>query len=341
MYKRWLWYKHILGKLTRRRLFNILRLWLSFYLSKWLSKPIVWAYPTHIAVEPTTACNLRCPECPSGLRSFSRPTGHLSFDLYRRLVDEISPLATTLTLYFQGEPYLHPQFTDLVRYAADKALFTITSTNGHFLNEQNAKKTILSGLDRLIVSVDGATQHTYAAYRRGGNLQRVLEGIQVLLDCRKAMSSSTPEVVLQFLVLRPNEHEIPQIRQLARQLGVDRLVLKTAQVYDYEHGSSLIPTLARYSRYRQLSDGRYVIKNPLKNQCWRMWNGCVMTWDGRIVPCCFDKDAQHELGILSPDITFGSIWFSEAYNRFRQQILRSRQQIDICRNCSEGLRVWY
>ncbi|WP_038028574.1 radical SAM/SPASM domain-containing protein [Thermonema rossianum] len=339
MRKRLAWYVHCMRKLTARRLLNFFQLWLSFHLSKALRRPLVWGAPAAIAVEPTTACNLRCPECPSGLRRFSRPTGKLSFELYRRMIDEVAPKALYLTLYFQGEPYLHPQFFELVNYAHRKGLFTITSTNGHFLDAERARHTVESGLDRLIVSIDGVTQQSYAAYRKEGQLQKVLEGIREIVAWKKKLRSLTPEVVLQFLVVRPNEHEIPAIRQLAKELGADRLVLKTAQIYDFEDGSPLIPTIERYSRYRQLPNGKYAIKNSLKNQCWRMWNGFVMTWDGRLVPCCFDKDAQHQMGQF-PQQSIAAIWQSPPYRQFRQQLLHARKNIDICRNCSEGLKVW-
>jgi radical SAM protein with 4Fe4S-binding SPASM domain len=339
MRKQLAWYVHCMRKLSMRRLLNLFKLWLSFHVSKTLRRPFVWGAPAAIAIEPTTACNLRCPECPSGLRQFSRPTGNLSVELYRRMIDEVAPQALYLTLYFQGEPYLHPHFFELVDYARRKGLFTITSTNGHFLDSRRAHLTVVSGLDRLIISIDGVTQQSYAAYRKGGKLKQVLEGIQEVIHWKKELDSLTPEIVLQFLVVRPNEHEIPAIRQLAKEVGADRLVLKTAQIYDFENGSPLIPTIERYSRYRRLPNGKYSIKNPLKNQCWRMWNGFVMTWDGRLVPCCFDKDAQHQMGQF-PRQSIKDIWYSPTYQHFRQQLLHARKNIDICRNCSEGLKVW-
>jgi hypothetical protein len=74
--------------------------------------------------------------------------------------------------------------------------------------------------------------------------------------------------------------------------------LKTAQVYDYKNGNELIPENEQYSRYKKNSDGTYSIKNSLENNCWKLWHSCVITWDGKVVPCCFDKDAQYQLGDL-------------------------------------------
>lgn len=115
--------------------------------------------------------------------------------------------------------------------------------------------------------------------------------------------------------------------------------IKTAQIYDFENGHDLIPEQETYSRYKKGASGKYEIKNELLNQCWRMWQGCVITWDGKIVPCCFDKDAKYQLGNLQTE-RFESIWYSEAYTNFRRSVLKSRNQIDICTNCTEGTKVW-
>ena len=82
-----------------------------------------------------------------------------------------------LIFYFQGEPYLNPDFLDMVKYASGKKIYTATSTNAHYLNDANARRTIESGLDRLIISIDGTTQETYQQYRVGGHLNKVLEGL--------------------------------------------------------------------------------------------------------------------------------------------------------------------
>ena len=152
---------NFISKLTPRRLWNACKLLMSYYATKWTGKAIQWGLPMTISIEPTTACNLRCPECPSGLRAFSRPTGNLKQDFFRKTIDELHKQLIYLIFYFQGEPYINPGFLDMVKYAKDKGIYTITSTNGHFLNDDNAKKTIESGLDRMIISVDGTTQETY------------------------------------------------------------------------------------------------------------------------------------------------------------------------------------
>lgn len=295
--------------------------------------------PISIGIEPTTSCNLRCPECPSGLRSFSRPTGMLEESLFKSLIDQLKDTLTYLTFYFQGEPYLHPKFLSLVKYASQQNIYTATSTNAHYLTDKQARDTVESGLDRLIISLDGTDQETYQQYRVGGSIEKVLEGTRNILKWRKELRSKTPYVVFQFLVVKPNEHQIPTVQKLAKEIGVDNVLLKTAQIYDYKNGSELMPTIDKYSRYKKTNEGTWSIKNQLLNHCWKMWNSCVVTWDGKVVPCCFDKDAHYTLGDLKKN-SFEEIWRSDAYNDFRRSILRSREEIEICKNCTEGTKVW-
>ena len=328
-----------LKKQSPKRLVNAFQIWKSYHQSKTSSIPKIIGLPLGISIEPTTSCNLRCPECPSGLRSFTRPTGMLSEHMFERVIDQLAPVLTNLTFYFQGEPYLNPKFLDMVKYASDRKVFTSTSTNAHYLSDESSKKTIESGLDRLIISIDGVSQETYEQYRIGGQLGKVLEGTKNILNWKKKLKSRSPHVVFQFLVVKPNEHDIPRLYQLANELGVDEVKLKTAQIYDYRNGSTLIPDNPKYSRYEKGLDGFYSIKNPMDNQCWKMWSSSVITWDGKVVPCCFDKDASHIMGDINNQ-SFEEVWIGPIYQSFRKAILNSRSEIEICKNCTEGLKVW-
>ena len=257
----------------------------------------------------------------------------------RKIIDEVSDHVLYLTFYFQGEPYLHPAFLEMVKYVSQKKIFTATSTNAHYLSDENAKRTVESGLDRLIISIDGTTQEVYEQYRVGGKLSKVIEGTKNIIKWKRALHSRKPFVIFQFLVVKPNEHQIEEVKKLGAELGVDDVSFKTAQIYDYANGSDLIPTIDYYSRYAKTDDGHFTIKNKMLNHCWKSWHSCVITWDGAVVPCCFDKDAQHTLGDLKQS-TFKALWQSPAYKNFRGALLRGRNEIDICRNCTDGTRVW-
>lgn len=327
------------SKLTLPRIWNSGKVISSYFYSKFLGNSAIAGLPISISIEPTTSCNLRCPECPSGLRSFSRPTGMLKPELFQKVIDELAPTLSYLIFYFQGEPYLHPQLLEMVSYASGRNIYTATSTNAHYLDDEAAKKTVESGLDRLIISIDGADQATYESYRIGGKLSKVIEGTKNIIKWKKVLKSSTPHVIFQFLVVRPNETQVEKIHEMAEELGVDEVALKTAQIYDFKNGSDLIPVNEKYSRYKKGRDGTYEIKNELLDHCWKMWHSCVITWDGKVVPCCFDKDAHFVLGDLNEN-SFKELWQAKKYTKFRQSLLKSRSEIEICKNCTEGTKVW-
>jgi radical SAM protein with 4Fe4S-binding SPASM domain len=260
----------------------------------------------------------------------------LTLELYKKIVDQLKDHLLYMILYFQGEPYLNPQLFEFVRYARKNKIYTATSTNGHYLTNENAKKTIESGLNRLIISLDGIGQEEYSTYRVGGRYDRVIEGIKNMVRWKRELKSSTPHIIVQFIVFRSNEHQLDQVKKFCKEWGVDELQFKTAQINDYKNGSPLIPTLDLYSRYRKLSDGTYELKNSLPNRCYRMWSSSVITWDGLTVPCCFDKDADYRMGDLK-EIPFKDIWHGKLFNDFRTKVFTNRKQTDICQNCTEGM----
>lgn len=327
-------------KLTAARLWNGVKVLSSFYLSRFLKKPVQWGYPVSISFEPTTSCNLRCPECPSGLRAFTRPTGMLQKDFFKETIDDLHKELLYLIFYFQGEPYLNTDFLEMVKYASGKRIYTATSTNAHYLTDEAARKTVESGLDRLIISIDGTTQDVYKQYRIGGNIDKVIAGAKNIVKWKKELNSKTPFVFFQFLVVKPNEHQVEDIKKLAKEVGVDEVRFKTAQVYDYKTDpNNLIPVNNKFSRYNKNLDGSFTPKNKLANRCWKLQHSNVITWDGLVVPCCFDKDAQHRLGNLKNE-SFKTIWHNSNYKQFRADLMQGRKNIDICANCSEGVSVW-
>ena len=329
----------LLGKnLQPLRVINGIKVISSYYLSKLIKKPIQWGYPIAFSVEPTTSCNLRCPQCPSGLRSFTRETGSLELETYKTIIDQLYRTSGYITLYFQGEPYLNKNFNAIVNYAFQKKMYTATSSNAHYFTKENAENVIKSGLDRLIISIDGIDQETYSKYRIGGSIDKVIKGTQALVEAKKNLKSKTPHIIWQFIVFRHNEHQLEDIKKMAAEVDVDELSIKTAQIYEFETGNDLIPTNENYSRYQKDENG-YRFKNKLLNHCWKLWSSCVFTWNGQVVPCCFDKDAHYQLGSINSK-SFKEIWQGDAYQRFRSQLIKGRKHIDICKNCSEGTSVW-
>jgi radical SAM protein with 4Fe4S-binding SPASM domain len=323
--------------MSLRRLWNAVLIYTSYGAARLTGRPVRWGLPISLGIEPTTACNLRCPHCPSGLRSFTRPTGRLQPGMLDSVVAELHSDLTYLVFYFQGEPYLNPHFTELVRAASARRLFVSSSTNAHFLTEEAAEQTVLSGLSHLIVSVDGLTQQTYEQYRVAGQLDTALDGIRRLVAAKRRLRSLTPLIEMQFIAFAHNAHEVHKVERFGYELGVDTVSIKTAQVLDPEHNTAWLPDREELRRYTQTADG-WQIKNSLLNHCWKLWHSAEVTWDGQVLPCCFDKDAQYAMGRV-PEQSFASIWRGHAYRDFRARLLTGRASIDMCRNCTEGTTV--
>ena len=292
--------------------------------------------PFFISVEPANFCNLHCPECPVGNRKHTVPK-QATFDiqLYQKLIDELKPTLFHVILYFQGEPLLHKNLYEMAKYAHDARIYTSTSTNAQFLTNSIANDIVASGLDKLIISVDGSTQEVYEKYRVGGKLQKALDGINYINDWKRKLKSVTPMIEMQFIVLKSNEHQMDEMKKLAKKYNVDRLVFKTAQLYDFENGHELLPTQNKYARYQMESDGKYYIKAKQHNRCWRMWSGSVINTQGQILPCCFDKSSEFSFGNIQEN-SFQKNWHNAKATDFRASIWENRKQFEMCRNCTNN-----
>ena len=304
----------------------------SYLASSISGNALIKGMPLSISTELTNYCNLHCPECVSGSGLMNRERGYMSIELFNRVVDELRPYLYYINLYFQGEPMLHPSFFTFIHNSTK--MNSVVSTNGHFLSVENSEKVARSGLSKLIISLDGIDQEIYSEYRLDGNVNTVLEGIRNISNAKRMYNSSLI-IEIQFLVNRMNEHQIPQVRHLANSVKAG-FRLKSMQVINKEDIGSWLPLNGKFRRYK-LNNGEYVIKNSLPDRCARLWFNPVVTWDGKVLPCCFDKNAEHVLGDLNQD-SFKDIWDGPKYRIFRKSILTGRHMIEICRNCTSGLR---
>ena len=229
-----------LQKLTIKRAINYIVLRVEYLLSYSSKTPFIHAKPFSASIEPANFCNLSCPECPTGKGEISKESLTLSFTMFKKIINPLLPELFYLNLYFQGEPFLNTNLMDMITYAHSKKIITNVSTNGHFLTESTCKQLVLSKLDRIIISLDGATSETYEKYRIGGDFSAVVNGIKRLVDTKIELQSKTPFIELQFIVFSTNEHEIPAIKVLAKSLQVDGLSIKTAQLTNFKKGKGFI-----------------------------------------------------------------------------------------------------
>ena len=326
------------------RIINQLRCGWSFALSLF-GVVRVRHLPTFVSVEPANFCQLRCPECPVGTASSPhRPIASrlMPLSVFERALEQVQETAHTMQFYFQGEPLLNKQLPEMIAMAHQVGLYTIVSTNAQALSRSTAEALVKSELSHIIVSIDGFSEESYAAYRVGGSLHKALEGLQHLANA-KAELHSRIRIELQVLRLRSNEHEWDWIKKNYKKLGATHLVFKTAQLYNFEHGHPLMPTDERYSRYRKTADGTYVHKSsPLHSTpytihrafgalCLRLWSGCVITTYGDVLPCCYDKDHRHALGNITTH-SLSEIFHSHKANTLRKHILKGNLP-EMCKNC--------
>jgi radical SAM protein with 4Fe4S-binding SPASM domain len=285
--------------------------------------------PSFASYEPTNICNLSCEMCPSGKGQLKRPRGTADMELYRKFILENRKTLTNIILHFQGEPLMCQQLGEMIAFARQNRIHTMFSTNGQLL-AQNIDLIRNAHPDRIIVSLDGLSDETYTKYRVGGNLQNVFNGLEKL---SQLPAKERPYIELQFLVFSHNEHEIPELKNLKKKYHIDKITLKSAQIYENSQ-VDFLPENKNFSRYEVSETGNFKLKKGIRNQCKRLIFGTVVCFDGRVVSCCFDKDADHELGNIASQ-SLHEIRNSKKYIDFVNKVFSNRNEISICNNCTE------
>lgn len=328
--------KNLIRSLSLKRAGNLLKTLTSFLVTAFFNKSFVWGKPSILTIEPTNICNLRCPLCTTGSGEMERANGKMTLDTFENIINKMGDDLFFLLLYHQGEPYINKCFLKFVEMAKAKNIYTTTSTNAHYFSDEIINATIDSGLDSMIVSLDGVTQDVYEKYRVKGKVDKVLEGTARFMEIKKQRKAKYPLIALQFLVMKHNEHQLEDVKKLAKEIGVDRLLIKNIEVRNTREAIEWLPKNEKYSRYN--FDGEtLVVKNQSRKSCSRVWNSTLINWDGSVVPCCFDKNGEYELGNINSKKSFPEIWQGEIYKKFRKDLVTNRESIDICRNCNQGL----
>ncbi len=335
-----IFWRQVIKAASFKRMVNALKVFIALGLSSITKQSRAWGTPFIVTIEPTVLCNLCCPQCITGNGEVKRKLRSLDFDSFKSIMDQIGDRIFYLLLFNQGEPFLNPDLIKFVEIAKQKRIYVTTSTNGHFLtDEATLKKLVKSGLDTIIVSLDGTTDESYLKYRKGGNFRQVVSGIENLIEIRDRLHSKTPKVLIQCLVMKHNEDQNDQMKTLAKDLKVDRLLFKTFQIESIEGFQKFLPDNPRWHRYR-LKDETFEAKNSLNRSCSRLWYSAVILSDGRVVPCCFDKNGEYSFGTITPESKIQNIWKSDAYNKFRDKILQNQESIRICYNCTANQKVY-
>jgi MoaA/NifB/PqqE/SkfB family radical SAM enzyme len=309
-------------------------------------------------IQITSRCNLRCPICTRNVFSSEWIDGDMDMGTYRAL-SRAFPSLKQVYIDAWGEPLLHPHFWEMAAIAREAGCFVGTTTNGTLINREVARR-LAEGLEVVGISIDGATAGTYESIRRGAKFDQVVQGVRALVAAKRELrSDGYPLVSLLFLKNRRNIHELPDLVDLAAELGADEVIAsnltyvakpeyEALRVYSLQGASPEYLAILDQARKRARRSGLGLHIYPLAPKrvpfCEaRPLEDLHITWDGFVSPCVYltlpvKSDTMtkvHEgvsyrvpmtrLGNVN-DSELIDIWNSEAYQRFREPFAR-RQAI--------------
>lgn len=327
-----------LEEVSSKKLLTLLRSELDYLREK---TPSPW-YPWQLQVEPSAACSLKCPLCPSGTDTSASAQRFMPFPMFRDLIDEVGDHVVICVFWMWGEPMLNRKLPDMIAYARSKNIGTVTSTNGqHIQTVEEAETLVRSGLDNLVVAIDGATQETYGKYRVGGDLQKIFRCLEMLKQAKESLGSTTPKVNVRTVVTKNNEHELPEIERIASQYGADWVSRKTASALDHsdlELRDDYVPSNTHYRRFIY-KDGKRVRMPASHFRCRRAWKRITLASDGTVLPCEFDCEKTTPFGKYGEGSSFMQIWKGEQAEAFRRQFLTDRMVNKFCAYCPSRDRI--
>ena len=307
--------------------------------------------PRSITIDPLARCNLSCPLCPTGRgHNTSAGNGILSLSLYSRILNQL-PKLRTLLLFNWGEPLLHPQIEEIIAIAHRRGI-RVHAHSHLSLKKDDAffERLIDAGLTSLWVSIDGASDETYARYRVGGDFGLAIANLERLVKARHRLASRTPRIVWKFIVHRHNEHEVEQARRMARELGVEFTTAAIGladDLVDYSIGESIeerrrewLPDspAARAPAYR--GDATPTRTPIYEGRCTHLFESPVITPAGDVMPCSYATHPGNSFGNLERS-SFGEVWNNAAYRYSRSLFVRplsadarSSVRKNVCTGCS-------
>ena len=324
-----------ISSLSIRRLVNYTLCYLGFSISRIFRFPFVLGLPFSISVEPTTRCNLACPDCVTGAGLLKRKKGDQSIENFKKIVDEVFPYTFSILTHFQGEPLLNRDVFTMIRYSTSKRMVTEMATNGTLISNEVADEMVQSGLKKVVITIDSPHETDFGFYRKGADYNEVVAGIKRITSAKKKFKSKYPLLVIELLLFKKNSDQIEKFAEFAKDLKADIIRIKTAQILDLSNAETKIPESKRFSRYLKTASGNFMLKGSSSKPCSAPWTKLSITHDGWIVPCCFDSSGYYIMG-FSKFSTLPQMWFSRHYNLFRNRLLNNRSSMNICSTCPSG-----
>ncbi len=330
-----------LAKLLRHSTPTKLANWLLVKGQRRLRRAKVWGHPYHYVIDPINTCVLRCPLCPTGRGTLKRPPGKMAFHDFKNLIDEVAEYAYFIDLYNWGEPFLHRRIFDMIDYANTRNISTKVSTNLNYFDTRMAEQVIESGLEELVISLDGADQETYETYRVGGSLDKVIEGLASLAEQRESQKTSFPILTIRVLLNRHNENQMPAIRQLGKQVGVDNVVVAPIMVNtdSQEDMARWLPVNEIHSFYDYKTRQDRTLQKV--RACPYLWETCVISWEGAVSPCCWYDDPANDFGNAFAE-PLKNIWNNDLYVASRRVFRGEKATRDtVCTSCKGRPHYYY
>ncbi len=298
------------------------------------SRPYVYT------VDIGNLCNLRCPLCPTGTHELQRPQSFMPYECFERVLDEIRPYAFEIVLHNWGEPFLHPRLIEIVRAARAARIGTAASSNLHLVRRGAAflREIVVSGLDHLVVSIDGTTQDVYEHYRRGGDLAHVMANLKELVALKRELRRDTPVIEWQFLVMRHNEHQIEDAKRLGREIGVDRVRFTGAGLPfdDLTNVALAREWLPERPAFRGYDPEIIRRRGYLYDEhCFYLYRAMTINPRGEVAPCCAIHHAKWDFGNLL-EASLDEVWNNAHYRSARALFSRrgvASAQDTACHHC--------
>jgi len=283
--------------------------------------------PAVIQIEPTDICNLKCPLCPSGEDTTNQKHGFMSYAIFQKILQELGDILIAAYLYGWGEPFLNKEIFRMIEACTAHNILTLIPTNGHCLQTlDEALAVIDAGLTAIIIAIDGSTQEIYQVYRRGGDVEKVKRCAALIEEAKRKRGSLFPYTCMRTVITRDNQDDLPNIEQLARDLGVNMFATKTVGCKTHDKAfRDFEPTAANLRRF-EYDGGMREERPPL--QCIFPMRQPTIKWDGTVIGCEFDYDVENPWGNIGEQ-EFADIWNSPLALELRHNI-RSGKKSTFC-----------
>jgi len=288
--------------------------------------------PINLTIEPTNFCNLRCPICETGLDILNRPKGRMTLDNFKKIIDNVGGQVNSIMFYFMGETFLNKESYDIIKYAKSKGIFIETCTNGDIIDPM---KLVESRIDKVEFQLGGLTQETHQKYRVNGDLEKTIENARISIKERNKKGLLSPEIHVNLILMKHNEHEIQDFFRLVEEIGADEGHIINPCVRTIEQANEMLPSDEKYIIYNtsELKKGKVVPNIVPNNRCDMLYYSTVIMWDGSVVPCCRDPTGKYIMGNAIEE-DFKRIWNNRKYRTFRKNVFENQKDVDLCKLCS-------